>query len=543
MHIYFRGNLNQRLRLASGLVLFLFAVTHFLNHALGLVSLEAMHQAQVLRTAVTRSWPGTVILLLALSTHVALALIKLVRRTTWRIPKWEAMQIGFGLTIPFLLLPHIVNTRIANTLFAVHDSYLYELTRLWPASAVQQSVLLVLVWTHGCVGLHYWLRLSAPYRRIAPALLVGAVALPLAALAGFAVSGTITADIMSEPEALSQLKERSNWPDAVESAALEHWRNASRLAFAFVLTATVASLLFQWIRRRQQTGGIPVTYGNGKMIFIKPGTTILEASREAGIPHASVCGGRGRCSTCRIRIEKGAENLEPPDEGEAITLRSIDAPENVRLACQVRPSSPITIALISAPRTHAPLEREFSEVREVVSYHVRSKLAGQLIEFASEEVDSVRAWLEERVGYPIPEIRFSDQSIGPAGARLDFLGNRTIAVAVFGKASDWVSVSVVPAGTSTFDSIRAVRNGYHVFGWSNGQSHLLAVADPALSGIVPVADTTDEATLASLNGRFRRTRFEDNSWPGDRSLRNRRGIAVLTPETTTMENAEEEESR
>ena len=31
------------------------------------------------------------------------------------------------------------------------------------------------------------------------------------------------------------------------------------------------------------------------------GFTILDASRTAGIPHASVCGGRGRCSTCRVR--------------------------------------------------------------------------------------------------------------------------------------------------------------------------------------------------------------------------------------------------
>src|SRR6185503_14963112 len=43
MHILLRGDLAQRLRIASGLILFTFATAHFLNTALGLVSLETMH--------------------------------------------------------------------------------------------------------------------------------------------------------------------------------------------------------------------------------------------------------------------------------------------------------------------------------------------------------------------------------------------------------------------------------------------------------------------------------------------------------------------
>ncbi len=44
MHILTRGDLSQRLRLISGLILFVFALTHFLNTAIGLVSLEQMDQ-------------------------------------------------------------------------------------------------------------------------------------------------------------------------------------------------------------------------------------------------------------------------------------------------------------------------------------------------------------------------------------------------------------------------------------------------------------------------------------------------------------------
>ena len=158
----------QRLRIASGLVLFTFATTHFLNHAVGLVDLEAMHEVQAWRQVLTRSLPGTVVLLAALLTHVGLGLYKLARRTTLRLARWELIQIGLGLLIPFLLLPHIVNTRIAHVFFGVEDNYLYELARLWPASAILQSTLLLIVWGHGCIGVHFWLRLYKPYRAAQP---------------------------------------------------------------------------------------------------------------------------------------------------------------------------------------------------------------------------------------------------------------------------------------------------------------------------------------------------------------------------------------
>src|SRR3954463_13380529 len=51
----------QTWRLASGLVLFAFVLTHFLNHALGHVSLEVMQQGQAIRRAVWGSWPGTLL--------------------------------------------------------------------------------------------------------------------------------------------------------------------------------------------------------------------------------------------------------------------------------------------------------------------------------------------------------------------------------------------------------------------------------------------------------------------------------------------------
>ena len=118
MYVLLRGDWSQRLRLASGLILFTFALTHFLNHALGLFDLQTMYEVQQWRWTITRSWLGTIILATALVTHVVLALIRLSDRATLRLPAWELVQIGLGVSIPFLLFPHIVNTQSHATCLA-----------------------------------------------------------------------------------------------------------------------------------------------------------------------------------------------------------------------------------------------------------------------------------------------------------------------------------------------------------------------------------------------------------------------------------------
>ena len=47
---------------------------------------------------------------------------------------------------------------------------------------------------------------------------------------------------------------------------------------------------------------INLSYGNGRTVRVPKGLSVLEASLRNNVPHASVCGGRARCSTCRIRI-------------------------------------------------------------------------------------------------------------------------------------------------------------------------------------------------------------------------------------------------
>jgi adenylate cyclase len=80
---------------------------------------------------------------------------------------------------------------------------------------------------------------------------------------------------------------------------------------------------------------------------------VLEASGLAGIPHASVCGGRGRCSTCRIRVRGEIHSIDPPAEDEMRVLHRIGATPNVRLACQLRPRGAVEVTPLLPPFARA----------------------------------------------------------------------------------------------------------------------------------------------------------------------------------------------
>jgi ferredoxin len=477
MPVYLRGSLQQTLRLVSGFVLFAFALTHFLNHALGLVSLEAMHEVQLWRTSITRSTLGTIVLASALITHIGLALYKIARRDTWRLPRWEALQIALGLAIPFFLFPHIVNTRFARSLFDVQDSYLYELIRLWPDSAVTQSLLLLIVWTHACIGFHYWLRLSDGYQRAKPLLLVLAIAIPAAALGGFAVGGRTTNDIMTDSLAFAELKERSNWPGAEASDQLAWLRFAARVGFFTLAGVAIGISLFRSLSRKALRRRLRITYAGGRSVNTDAGKTLLEISRAAGIPHASVCGGRGRCSTCRVRIENGGGGLPPPVGAEAITLRSIEAPETVRLACQIRPTADLTVAIISNPATPGPPQDSFDDIKEFVAAHIRGVLGDKLVDVQSSSAGIVERWLAEEGAPSIAVHDLSAAGFVLEGARIDFVIDRPTAAIVYKRDDRPITLFQTALGDTAPLAMRGQRNGYHVLAWTDDRYAYVAVSE------------------------------------------------------------------
>jgi adenylate cyclase len=106
--------------------------------------------------------------------HAFCGLAALARRRHYRMPLWEATQVLLGLSIPYLLLVHIVNTRGTRILTGIDINYPYEIANLWvdPWTRFRQILLVLLVWGHFTIGLHFWLRIHAWVRRAFPAILL-----------------------------------------------------------------------------------------------------------------------------------------------------------------------------------------------------------------------------------------------------------------------------------------------------------------------------------------------------------------------------------
>jgi len=326
--------------------LFTYLSTHLLNHSLGLISLEAMEAGRVWFLALWRNAAGTTALYGSLLVHFGLALWAIYQRHHLRMPLWEALQLALGLCIPPLLAVHFVGTRMAYEWHGVEDSYAKTVMTLWytsPVHGVRQALLIAIAWTHGCIGFHFWLRLRSWYSRHAALFFAFALLLPVLALLGFVQAGRqIEFLIARDPGWIEHIKQTTNALGAGEGQDLVQLHEGIILGFWACLAGVLLARLIRHLRQRRSR--VRIMYPQAREVQVPRGFSVLEASRFAGIPHASVCGGRGRCSTCRIRITQGFSRQPLPSAAEQKVLQRIGAPPNVRLACQLRPTGAIAVA-------------------------------------------------------------------------------------------------------------------------------------------------------------------------------------------------------
>lgn len=338
-----RVALVHRLRLGSGLVLFAFLTLHLANHAAGLVSLSAAQSVQAVFVALLRPWPLTAVLLGAFALHLGLAFWAIYRRRVLRMPAWEALQIVLGLAIPPLLAGHLIGTRLVAERFGTDTAYVYVVWGLVsdPVRLAMQLLLLLAAWSHGCIGLHYWLRLRDGYRRSQRLWQSAALLLPLLALGGFARIAAAVAAMADQPGWVAAMLATVRAPEGPDRLWVPELRAEVWAGFAAALAATFAARQVRSLleRRRER---VQLIYP-ARTVAVHPGQTVLEASRAAGLTHVALCGGRARCGSCRVALGRGADRLPDPSPQEESVLQRIRAPAGVRLACQIRPAADLEV--------------------------------------------------------------------------------------------------------------------------------------------------------------------------------------------------------
>lgn len=346
--------MRQKIRLYSGLVLMVFLTTHLLNHIAGIVSLQTMDVWRPYLSGVWGAPPLGILLVMAFVLHIGNALVSVYQRSTIKMQSWEALQLGFGLAIPVLLASHFTGAFIGQIAYQYQPTYQWVVTYFWavqPGQGVLQGLGMTVAWIHGCIGIHYWLRLRPWYPSYRFLFATCAIAILCLSGSGFIAAGIESIILAQESVWVRESFETMGMPSAA-AQSVGGWISAAYwIAAGAALLPFVLRLIRLWLMKLDKK---PVASTlTGLSCKIGAGATLLEALRDQGIAHAAVCGGRGRCTTCRVRILEGLAELAIPNELEATALKRIAAPDGIRLACQIKPQSDMKYAPLLPPDASA----------------------------------------------------------------------------------------------------------------------------------------------------------------------------------------------
>ncbi len=339
----------SNLRLTSALIMLTFVICHLTAHSLLLISFERAEAVLKILMAPWRTWIGTALLLSAALVHYSNALWSIYLRRSLRLSRWEWGQLSLGLCIPLLLMFHVVSSRIAESVLDVNSFYSTVLIVQWtmfPWLGAVQATAVLTVWTHACIGIHFWLRTKTWYPDWRVLFFGFGLLLPALALAGYVTAGNQVLREAKNPNYAQSSLEDSNLTDKTIAEIGRIARIGLGLHLALVSLPFAARGVRSWHTRRRRPPML--VHPGGRTVAILAGATVLETLRENRIPHASVCGGRARCTTCRVLVTKGLDRLPAPAGLEAKALAKIGATAGTRLACQICPTSDISIVPLLA---------------------------------------------------------------------------------------------------------------------------------------------------------------------------------------------------
>ena len=340
------GSRLRQTRLATGLILFTYVALHLLNHAVLNISVATADRVLLLQKFIWQGVVGTAALYTALVIHPSLGLWALYARRNFRWTAAEAWQLLLGLSIPAMLANHVCVTRIAWSFEGLNKDYVAELHALWiaqPPWGWLQMAVLVVAWTHACLGLTFLLRLRRWWPGWAAPLLAFAILLPALALLGFAAGGRELSRLLANPAFKLAHLPVTVTGNAVQKAHLASLRNWFLILYAAAIVVVLAARGVRRLLERRRAL-VTIRYPGGTKLRMTPGLAVLDVSRLHDIPHASICGGKGRCSTCRVRVLWSAAPLPSPAAHERAVLEGIGADPNlVRLACQLRPAADLSV--------------------------------------------------------------------------------------------------------------------------------------------------------------------------------------------------------
>ncbi len=197
---------------------------------------------------------------------------------------------------------------------------------------------------------------------------------------------------------------------------------------------------------------------DGRTLDVGPGTTLLRASLDNGIPHTHVCGGNAKCSTCRVLVIEGLEHCGPRNEKEARLARDRGFAADIRLACQTAPGGDVAlrrlvldaedVALVDAEAKGASLGSGGEERRVAILF---------------SDIRNFTAFSEKQLPYDVVHslnryFHRVEAVVARHGGRIDnFIGDGMMALFGTAAASANPSLDAVRAALEMLDEVAAMR--------------------------------------------------------------------------------------
>ena len=360
----------RKIRIISGSILFAYVIMHLLNHSINIFSIDL---ADAVRSSyfhpVWQNPVGLVLLYGSFVAHMILGFSSILTRKSFKMKAKDWIQIIFPVLALLFLLQHIAASFAITKIFGGEESYslLFAVMNTDPLSeiiigAILFSLMTIFIWVHGVIGLDAYLKQQAVhhnrfgfYLRFPSLFRFIYWVVPIGAVLGW-LSGLRNMSFIAQIQSFELDMPIPNYlgsiifkfvPQEAFPVLLQIEPIVMKYYPIFVLFVILVCI-FNVIRARF-FGRIIVSYPGGETVSIPKGTSVLEASRKGKIPHQSVCGGRGRCTTCRVKVTANEGTLTSPSAHEIKAIERVGLDDNVRLACQLRPTSNISVQPLLNP--------------------------------------------------------------------------------------------------------------------------------------------------------------------------------------------------
>lgn len=158
----------------------------------------------------------------------------------------------------------------------------------------------------------------------------------------------------------------------------------------------------------------------------------------------------------------------------------------------------LTVALAAAAGFALDARRAATEhaVDEIVASHVRAGLSSRDIDVISTDRHTVKPWFNGRLDFAPPVVDLSASGFALAGGRLDYVGQRRVAVLVYRYRQHVIDVYVWPSGEGGARPYATVSQGYALDRWEAAGMTWWAVTDAEPSALAAFRTALDARVAA-----------------------------------------------